>query len=71
MTEPTGLTRQMLVDAFERMRDMPMQPHQLGPIHPSDYTAIQADLGTTEPLTERQVIDWAWTRILEASDEPE
>lgn len=57
--------REDIESAIEKIRAAPSYQRQpLDPIHPRDYAMIQADLGTTEPLTEQQVIEWAWGKVL-------
>lgn len=51
--------------AIQQIKDAPAyQRVPMEPIHPRFYAHIQADLGTTEPLTEQQVIEWACDLLL-------
>lgn len=69
MSSGGELTPQMLADAMQKLRDQPYEVARLPPMHPKDYAYIQRDLGTTEPLTEQQVIEWGFRKIFETADQ--
>lgn len=52
------LTRQMVEDAVERVRNQTYEPIEHEPIHPADYAAAKAWRGGDEPLTVQDY--WRW-----------
>jgi hypothetical protein len=56
--EGGGLTRKMVEDAVEKMRNAPYQPYVEPPIHPKDYADAKAWRGGDEPLTVQDY--WRW-----------
>jgi hypothetical protein len=64
------LTAEDIRKAIAKVNEYPPEPRpMLDPIHPKDYEFLQRELGKVgQPLTEQEVIEWAWKRLLKRHD---
>jgi hypothetical protein len=64
--EPAPLTEQMLLDAFEQIKNRPLERTQLEPVHPAILALCRVDLGKAPaaPVTEGEFTQWLLDRMM-------